>query len=150
MKYLALEEWRYLGDVVQLEDQLKPAEPRGRPVSPNSCSTHRHEQEHCGRDMKERGHGEHDPWLGEHSRSRETKEPCAEEQANEDVSDDRRFERRPNLLRRHPLEPMDEAMEKMGRYMAMTRPPMTTPRNTMMRGSSILVRFSTAWSTSSS
>ena len=43
-----------------------------------------------------------------------------------------------------------EAMLKMGMYMAMTRPPMTTPRPTMMMGSSMDVRFSTAWSTSSS
>ena len=39
---------------------------------------------------------------------------------------------------------------KMGRYMAMTTPPMTMPRNTISIGSSREVRLATATSTSSS
>ena len=41
-------------------------------------------------------------------------------------------------------------MSKIGRYMATTMPPTTTPRNTIITGSSIESRFDTAASTSSS
>ena len=46
--------------------------------------------------------------------------------------------------------PIADAIEKMGMYIAMTKPPTTTPRNNMIMGSIIEVRFSTDWSTSSS
>src|SRR5207253_4067574 len=45
---------------------------------------------------------------------------------------------------------IEPAMEKMGRYMAMRKPPTTNPRNTIMIGSIMLVRAATAASTSSS
>jgi len=51
-------------------------------------------------------------------------------------------------LRRN--QPTREPILKIGRYMAITRPPMVTPRKTSINGSIIAVRFSTAWSTSSS
>jgi hypothetical protein len=41
-------------------------------------------------------------------------------------------------------------MSKIGRYMATTMPPTTTPRNTIITGSMRLSRFDTAASTSSS
>ncbi len=46
--------------------------------------------------------------------------------------------------------PTAPAILKMGRYMETTSPPMTTPINTIITGSIAAVRFSTAWSTSSS
>lgn len=42
------------------------------------------------------------------------------------------------------------AILNIGRYMATTRPPIIPPRKTIMKGSIMAVRFSTAWSTSSS
>ena len=39
---------------------------------------------------------------------------------------------------------------KIGRYMATTRPPITTPRNRMTIGSINDMRFATVWSTSES
>ena len=42
------------------------------------------------------------------------------------------------------------AILKIGRYMATTRPPIVAPKNTSIKGSINAVRFSTAWSTSSS
>ena len=45
---------------------------------------------------------------------------------------------------------MAPAMEKMGRYMAMRKPPTTAPRNTIMTGSIKEVSAATAASTSSS
>ncbi len=45
---------------------------------------------------------------------------------------------------------MAPAILKIGRYMAITKPPIVTPRNTSMIGSIRAVMLSTAWSTSSS
>ena len=69
-----------------------------------------------------------------------------EQEAEEDVDRNGAVEVRqpPVFCRRNRTQPIPDAIEKMGMYIAMTRPPMTTPRNTMMMGSIILVRFSTA------
>ena len=51
------------------------------------------------------------------------------------------------LLAIQPSAPNDyrfPAILKTGRYMAITRPPMTTPKKTSMKGSIKEVRFSTA------
>ncbi len=45
---------------------------------------------------------------------------------------------------------MFPAMLKIGRYMAMRKPPTTPPRKTIITGSIMLVRAATATSTSSS
>jgi hypothetical protein len=45
---------------------------------------------------------------------------------------------------------MAAAIPKIGRYMAITSPPMDPPRNSMRRGSNMEVRAETAASTSSS
>ena len=42
------------------------------------------------------------------------------------------------------------AILNIGKYMATTRPPIVTPKNTSIKGSIKEVRLSTAWSTSSS
>ena len=49
-----------------------------------------------------------------------------------------------------PYPPTAPAILKIGRYMAMTSPPMVTPRKSSIKGSIREVRLSTAWSTSSS
>lgn len=49
-----------------------------------------------------------------------------------------------------PPYPIAEAMVKIGRYIAITMNPMTTPKNTIIIGSSNDVNDATAWSTSSS
>ena len=46
--------------------------------------------------------------------------------------------------------PTAPAMLKIGRYMAITSPPIMPPRKHIINGSIAAVRFSTAWSTSSS
>src|SRR5690606_19290669 len=67
----------------------------------------------------------------------------------------RQQERAANEQRGHFLEQLGERQMtapslKIGRYMATTRPPTSTPRITMISGSSRLERASTAASTSAS
>src|SRR5205814_4417424 len=50
----------------------------------------------------------------------------------------------------HQLVLMLPAISKIGMYIATTRPPITPPRNTIIRGSMRLVMAATATSTSSS
>src|SRR5690349_11147464 len=50
----------------------------------------------------------------------------------------------------HGDHPMTDPSLKIGRYIAITRPPMTVPRKTMTSGSIRAVRLATALSTSSS
>src|SRR5262249_62337045 len=59
-------------------------------------------------------------------------------------------ERPADVQRYHLCHFISVTRRKIGRYIATTRPPTTTPRNTIMMGSSRDVRAVTAVSTSSS
>ena len=108
----------------------------------------------CGRGCRRRGIGQHFLRLGPPLPIEHDRQPV-DDHVQEAADQQRQQERAAHEQRGAFLEHVDERQMtapslKMGRYIATTRPPTSTPRMTMISGSSRLESASTAASTSAS